>query len=194
MKSTVIPASDAQASIGAELLRSAWTDRMDSFDETKFRNVLSHYPTGVTLVTAMHQGDPVGLIIGSFTSVSLNPPLVGFLVGKRSSTWPRIAASGSFCVNILGHHQEEVCRLFARGSPDRFAAIGWTAERNGMPVLDDVIAWIDCDIDRVDEAGDHWWVIGRVVQLKAVGEGSPLVFVRGGFGHPSIRPQRGGSP
>src|SRR5713226_6074962 len=173
MKSTLVPASDAQASIGAELLRSAWTDRMDSFDETKFRNVLSHYPTGVTLVTAMHQGDPVGLIIGSFTSVSLNPPLVGFLVGKRSSTWPRIAASGS---------------------PDRFAAIGWTAERNGMPVLDDVIAWIDCDIDRVDEAGDHWWVIGRVVQLEAVGEGSPLVFVRGGFGHPSIRPQRGGSP
>ncbi len=173
MKSTVVPASDAQASTGAELLRSAWTDRMDSFDETKFRNVLSHYPTGVTLVTAMHQGDPVGLIIGSFTSVSLNPPLVGFLVGKRSSTWP------------LGHHQQEVCRLFARWSPDRFATVGWTAERNGMPVLDDVIAWIDCDIDRVDEAGDHWWVIGRVVQLEAVSEGSPLVFIRGGFGHPS---------
>src|SRR5260370_33058001 len=105
---------------------------MDSFDETKFRNVLSHYPTGVTLVTAMHQDDPVGLIIGSFTSASLNPPLVGFLVGKRPSTWPRIAASGSFCVNILGHHQAEVCRLFARSRPDRFAAIACPAVRNSM--------------------------------------------------------------
>src|SRR6266436_3286484 len=140
MESTLVAASDAQASTGAELLRSAWTGRMDSFDETKFRSVLSHYPTGVTLVTAMHQGDPVGLIIGSFTSVSLNPPLVGFLVDKRSSTWPRIAASGSFCVNILGHHQEEVCRLFTGRSPDPFAAIAWKPVRNGMPVLNDVIA------------------------------------------------------
>src|SRR5258708_31895528 len=134
----VVATSDPQAVTGDALVRSAWTCRMDSFDETKYRTVLGHYPTGVTLVTAADQGDPVGLIIGSFTSVSLNPPLVGFLVGKRSSTWPRIAASGSFCVNILGHHQEEVCRLFARCRPDPFAAIGWTAERNGMPVLDDV--------------------------------------------------------
>jgi 3-hydroxy-9,10-secoandrosta-1,3,5(10)-triene-9,17-dione monooxygenase reductase component len=155
---------------------------MDSFDEGKFRSVLSTYPTGVALVTAVDAGDPVGLIVGSFTSVSLRPPLVGFLVDKGSSTWPRIVPSGRFCVNVLGHHQEEVCRLFAARSPDRFASIGWSAERNGMPVLEDVIAWIDCDIDRVDEAGDHWWVVGRVRQLETVNDAAPLVFLRGAFG------------
>ena len=185
MTSVVVPVSDPQAVPARDLFRSTWTDHMDSFDETKFRSVLSNYPTGVTLVTATHDGDPVGLIIGSFTSVSLNPPLVGFLVDKRSSTWSRIAASGSFCVNVLGHHQEDVCRLFTGRSPDRFTTIGWKAKRNGMPVLDDVIAWIGCDIDRVEEAGDHWWVVGRVLQLEAVSDSPPLVFVRGGFGHAS---------
>jgi 3-hydroxy-9,10-secoandrosta-1,3,5(10)-triene-9,17-dione monooxygenase reductase component len=182
MESRVVPGNDAQADTGAVPFQGASTDRVTAFDEKKFRTVLGHYPTGVTLVTALHQGDPVGMIIGSFTSVSLNPPLVGFLVGKESTTWPRIAAAGSFCVNVLGHHQQEVCRLFARSSPDRFAATGWQPQRNGVPVLRDAIAWIDCDIDRVDEAGDHWWVIGRVVQLEAGGAGSPLVFVRGSFG------------
>ena len=185
MTSATVSINDSQMGPDCEPSSNARTVHTDVFDETKFRSVLSNYPTGVTLVTATHDGDPVGLIIGSFTSVSLNPPLVGFLVDKRSSTWSRIAASGSFCVNVLGHHQEEVCRLFTGRSPDRFTSIGWHAKRNGMPVLDDVIAWIGCDIDRVEEAGDHWWVVGRVLQLEAVSDSPPLVFVRGGFGHAS---------
>src|SRR5437764_2940282 len=84
-------------------------DHVSSFDEAKFREVLGHYPTGVVVVTAAgDNGPPAGLAIGSFTSVSLDPPLVAFFPDKSSSSWPRIEAAGSFCVNILGEHQEDI--------------------------------------------------------------------------------------
>ena len=157
-------------------------EHLSSFDEAKFRQVLGHYPTGVVVVTAITDGVPAGLAIGSFSSVSLDPPLVAFFPGKSSSSWPLIEAAGSFCVNILGEDQEDICRVFASKGGDKFASIGWKPGRTGAPVINDVIAWIECTIERVDDAGDHWVVLGRVVDLDLGHPGGPLVFFRGGYG------------
>jgi flavin reductase (DIM6/NTAB) family NADH-FMN oxidoreductase RutF len=155
---------------------------LSSFDEAKFRQVLGHFPTGVVVITAVNDGAPAGLAIGSFTSVSLDPPLVAFFPGKSSGSWPQIQQAGYFCVNILGEHQEDICRIFASRGADKFATIGWKRGRTGAPILNDVIGWIECSIERVDEAGDHYFVVGRVIDLDVEHEGGPLIFFRGGYG------------
>ena len=153
-----------------------------SFDAAKFRQVLGHFPTGVTVVTAANDGVPVGLAVGSFASVSLDPPLVAFFPDKASSSWPKIETAGSFCVNILAEDQEDVCRRFASKGDDKFLGLGWKPTASGAPLLDDVLAWIDCGIDSVVEAGDHFCVTGRVRDLAVIHDGGPLVFFRGGYG------------
>ena len=153
-----------------------------AFDSARFRQVLGHFTTGVTVITASAESGPVGLAVGSFSSVSLDPPLVGFFADKGSTSWPKIEATGSFCVNILGEHQEEVCRRFASKEPDKFAGLGWSKAGSGSPLLDGVIAWIDCDIDQVVEAGDHYLVLGAVRELEVGHDGPPLLFFRGGYG------------
>jgi 3-hydroxy-9,10-secoandrosta-1,3,5(10)-triene-9,17-dione monooxygenase reductase component len=152
-------------------------------DGAKFRQVLGHFPTGVTVITAIHEGVPVGLAVGSFASLSLDPPLVLFCPGGQSSSWPKIRAAGSFCVNILGADQEHVCRVFASKEPDKFANLGWAKTAvTGSPRLDGVLAWIDCTIEQVLPGGDHAIVVGAVKDLDATDSSGPLVFYRGGYG------------
>jgi 3-hydroxy-9,10-secoandrosta-1,3,5(10)-triene-9,17-dione monooxygenase reductase component len=154
-----------------------------TIDSARYRQVLGHFPTGVTVITAAGASGPVGLCVGSFSSVSLEPPLVAFFAGKGSTSYPAIEAAGHYCVNILGDDQEAQARVFAGRGDDKFAGIGWRpSAATGAPVLDDVLAWIDCAIDAVHEAGDHWIVVGRVLDLEIGREGGPLVFFRGGFG------------
>ncbi|HEX6416967.1 MAG TPA: flavin reductase family protein [Acidimicrobiales bacterium] len=154
-----------------------------AIDSARYRQVLGHFPTGVTVITAAGERGPVGMCVGSFASVSLDPPLVAFFAGKGSTSYPAIEASGHYCVNILGDDQEEEARVFAGRGDHKFAGIGWRpAAASGAPVLDGVLAWIDCRIDAVHEAGDHWIVVGRVLDLEIGREGGPLVFFRGGFG------------
>jgi flavin reductase (DIM6/NTAB) family NADH-FMN oxidoreductase RutF len=157
-------------------------DGAASFDSARYRQVLGHYPTGVTVITAALDGEAAGMAIGSFSSLSLDPPLVLFCPDRASSSWPRIQAAGAFCVNILAEDQEEICRVFASRGGDKFASIGWRPAPSGAPILDGVLAWVDCTIERVDEAGDHFVVIGRVRDLKVEHEGGPLLFFRGGYG------------
>jgi 3-hydroxy-9,10-secoandrosta-1,3,5(10)-triene-9,17-dione monooxygenase reductase component len=152
-------------------------------DGARFRQVLGHFPTGVTVVTAGTEEGPVGLCVGSFTSVSLHPPLVAFCAGHSSTSYPRIEAAGHFCVNILAEDQEEIARTFAETGDDKFSGIGWRPSVvTRAPVINDVLAWIDCEIGAIHEAGDHWIVVGRVLDLEIGHEGGPLVFFRGGFG------------
>ena len=153
-----------------------------SFDSAKFRQVLGHFPTGVTVVTAAPEGGQVGLAVGSFASVSLDPPLVAFFPDRGSSSWPKIESAGAFCVNILAADQEDLCRRFASEADDKFAGLGWKPAGSGAPRLDGVLAWIDCDIDSVVEAGDHFCVMGRVRDLDVGHDGAPLLFYRGGYG------------
>jgi flavin reductase (DIM6/NTAB) family NADH-FMN oxidoreductase RutF/DNA-binding IclR family transcriptional regulator len=153
------------------------------FDGQKFRQVLGHFPTGVAVVTGMDaDGQPAGMAVGSFTSVSLDPPLVAFMPDRSSTSWPRFRDSGSFCVNILGAEQESVCRTFASRGGDKFADLAWRAAGSGAPLLDGVLAWIDCDTEVVHEAGDHYIVIGRVRDLDIGTPALPLVFFQGGYG------------
>lgn len=153
------------------------------FDSAKYRQVLGHFPTGVTVITAAPDDGPVGLAVGSFSSVSLDPPLVAFFPSRASSSWPRIEATGSFCVNILGVDQEDVCRRFASKDADKFEGLGWRPAGSGSPLLDGVLAWIDCDIEATTEAGDHFYVLGRVRELEVgTADAGPLVFFRGGYG------------
>lgn len=151
------------------------------FDSARFRQVLGHFPTGVCVVAGMHEDQPVGLAIGSFFSVSLEPPLVGFCAGKGSSTWPKLKAAGRFCVNVLGADQEEVSRVFASREADKFAAIGWDHSPLGSPRIKGSLAWIDCEIEAVHDAGDHEIAIGAVADLSVEDERHPLIFFRGGY-------------
>jgi flavin reductase (DIM6/NTAB) family NADH-FMN oxidoreductase RutF/DNA-binding IclR family transcriptional regulator len=157
-------------------------------DAQHFRHVLGHFPTGVVVITAMgDNGKPAGMAVGSFTSVSLNPPLVAFLPDKSSSSWPKIETTGRFCVNVLTSAQEHVCRAMASKAEDKFAGIDWRPAGSGAPIIDGVAAWIDCDIDTVHEAGDHYIVIGRVRDLDIADPVLPLIFYQGGYGRFSPR-------
>lgn len=152
-------------------------------DPQHFRRVLGNFPTGVVVVTAVDaSGEPAGMAVGSFTSVSLDPPLVAFLPDKSSTSFPRIASARTFCVNVLSHEQEAVCRAFATRGAEKFAGLTWRPAGSGSPILDGVIAWIDCELESVSDAGDHFIVIGRVRELEAPGASLPLVFFQGGYG------------
>lgn len=154
-----------------------------SIDPMLYRNVLGHLPTGVSVIATLDEGRPVGLAAGSFFSVSLEPPLVGFCVTLTSSTWPAIERSGRFAVSVLADDQVEVCRRFAAKGPDKFAGVAWTpAPVTGAPLIDGAVAHIDCDLDRQVLAGDHWIVIGAVRHLSLHrAEAGALVFARGGY-------------
>lgn len=158
-----------------------------TIDPHDFRRILGHYPTGVCAITAVQpDGVPAAMIVGSFTSVSLDPPLVAFFPAKSSSSWPRIEAVGKFCVNILASDQQPLCRQIAAPGPDKFAGIVHRVSANGSPILDDVVAWIDCALDAVHEAGDHYIVLGKVVALEVDRPERPLLFFQGSYGEFSL--------
>jgi len=157
--------------------------RAPAIDPAEFRSVLGHYPTGVALVTAVSDdGEPIGMVVGSFTSVSLDPPLVAYLPMKSSGTFARLREAGSFCVNVLGAEQEDSCRSFARRGEDKFAGVSWRPAPSGAPIVDGAVAWIDCTQASVTEAGDHYIVLGEVTSLGVEKPAAPLLFFQGGYG------------
>lgn len=148
-----------------------------------FRDVLGNVPTAVVAITAMDEdGKPTGMTVGSFTSVSLDPPLVAFLPDKSSSTFPRIERAGRFCANILTANQEDVCRSLAIKGGDKFARLRWDESPFGTPHIEGAIGWIDCTITDIHDGGDHLIVVGAVETLRADHRASPLIFLRGGYG------------
>jgi flavin reductase (DIM6/NTAB) family NADH-FMN oxidoreductase RutF/DNA-binding IclR family transcriptional regulator len=158
-------------------------DSAVKFSSTEFRQVLGQYPTGVVVVAAtQEEGPPVALTVGSFTSVSLDPALVAFCPDKASSSWPKIAGRGAFCVNVLGADQEGLCRNFAIKSQDKFHSVAWRPSGTGSPIIDGAVAWIDCTTESVQEVGDHYLVIARVQDLAIESGRLPLLFFRGGYG------------
>ncbi|MBW5482436.1 flavin reductase family protein [Streptomyces bambusae] len=167
-------------------LRAVGEDERAPVSPAEFRAVLGNFASGVTVITAPpgeEEDGPAGFACQSFASLSLDPPLVTFMVARTSTTWPRIARAGVFCVNILGSDQGELCRAFAVSGADKFAGVTHTpAPVTGSPRLDDVPAWIDCRIHAVHTGGDHLIVVGRVEAMGAAGEGDPLLFHKGRFG------------
>ena len=157
-------------------------ERSGQIDAERFRRVLGHLPTGVTVVTANGAEGPVAMSANSVTSVSLEPPLILFCPAKSSETWPRIRDSGRFCVNVFAAHHDEMSRRFSARGVDRFAGVAWH-QRPAGPALDDAVAWIECSVDAVHEAGDHLIVVGAVDRLEMRdADVEPLVFFRGRYG------------
>lgn len=154
-----------------------------AIDSAHFRTVMGHFATGVTIVTAVHEGTPVGFTAQSFVSLSLDPPLIAVCPSISSSSWPRIAAADGMCVNILAADQETLGRSFAASGTDKFAGVGWhPSPITGAPILAGCLAWVDCRIEASYEGGDHLVVVARVLELGGGEGGEPLLFYRGGFG------------
>jgi flavin reductase (DIM6/NTAB) family NADH-FMN oxidoreductase RutF len=153
-------------------------------DPILYRTVMGHFPTGVTVVASQSEGRPVGLAIGSFFSISLDPPLVGFCVGRSSSTWPIMSEVGTFGISVLAEDQHETSGRFASKAADKFEGISWEpAPVTGSPLIHGAVAHIDCELYEVHPGGDHVIVEGLVKSLDVHrGDVGPLVFFKGGYG------------
>ena len=148
----------------------------------RFRDVLGRFASGVTVVTSISGGAPVGLTCQSFSSVSLNPPLVLFIPAKTSRAWPAIQRSGKFCVNFLSADQAELSNQMASRGVDKFGDVTWTpAPATGSPMIEGTLGYVDCQIHHVHEAGDHYVVIGRVLDLAVHDAEQPLLFFEGKY-------------
>jgi flavin reductase (DIM6/NTAB) family NADH-FMN oxidoreductase RutF len=164
--------NDAQPALEDSPANSRW-----------YRHVLGHFPTGVCVITAAApDGSLSGMAVGSFTSVSLDPPLVGFFPDRSSTSWPRIGQAGRFCVNVLSADQESLSLQFASKIPDKFKGLEFRRSRAGNPVLAGVVAWIDCEVRSVSDCGDHFLVLGHVIELHVEKAAKPLVFWQGRHG------------
>ncbi|MGM5068763.1 flavin reductase [Rhodococcus qingshengii] len=155
----------------------------NNINPSHFRQVMGQYPTGVVVISTTIPGEPVAaLTIGSFSSVSLNPPLVAFYPDQSSSSWPKIHAQGRFTINVLSADQEALCRQFARKGADKFAGVSWHPAPSGSPLIEGATAWLDCELHDVQEVGDHYLVIARVTAMDSAANRLPLLFFRGGYG------------
>jgi flavin reductase (DIM6/NTAB) family NADH-FMN oxidoreductase RutF len=159
------------------------SDVLSPVDPRALRSVLGRFATGVAVVTTTSpDGQPVGMTVNSFTSVSLDPPLVLFCVNRDSQLRPVFANADAFVVNVLRESQKELSRRFARPGLDRFGTRRPVPGRSGAPLLDSPLAAIECHTDRVVAAGDHDVVIGRVVAMHAPSDdGPPLVYYGGAY-------------
>jgi flavin reductase (DIM6/NTAB) family NADH-FMN oxidoreductase RutF len=152
-------------------------------DPAVFRETLGHYPTGVAVVTAIaDDGDPVGMIVGTFSSVSMDPPLIAFYPMSTSRSFAQVRTAKAFCVNVLASDQEPFCRKFATAGENKFDGVDWKPAPLGSPILDGAVSWIECTFEDVREAGDHFIVLGRVEDLAVERSTLPLLFFQGGYG------------
>lgn len=149
--------------------------------QRSFRDILGRFTTGVVLVTARTPTGPAGMAVNSFTSVSLDPPLVALCAAHSSTTWPQIRATGGFAVTILGDRHEDLCRTFSTKGVERFGGRDWAFTRAGHPIAADGLAWLDCRISATHPAGDHDVVIAEALEGDVAGDGDPLVFHAGRF-------------
>lgn len=152
-----------------------------TLDEMSIRRALSEFATGVTVVTTSGPGGPYGFACQSFSSLSLNPPLVLFTVMKSSRTWPHIEASGTFTVNVLTEEQKSVSAAFGRRGEEKFSHGHWEASPLGNPVLGGCAIWIDCTVDAVYDGGDHHIVVGAIKDIGHRQDSCPLVYHRGSY-------------
>ncbi len=154
-----------------------------AIDPALFRETLGHYPTGVAVVTAVAEdGKPVGMVVGTFSSVSLDPPLIAFFPASTSKSFEQLRTARTFAVNVLASDQEPVCRKLATSGADKFDGVRWRPGMLGSPIIEGAVSWIDCTFEDIREAGDHYIVLGRVHELAVERPTLPLLFFQGGYG------------
>lgn len=156
---------------------------MAEIDPALFRNTMGQFCSGVVIATGQDADGPAGFAAQSFVSLSLEPPLVALCPARTSSSWPRLRDSGSFCINVLGAEQQDVCAQFAQSGGDKFAHMDWHTGVTGSPILAGVIAYIDCTLEAELDGGDHTIAVGRVQELAVTDpQQDPLLFFRGQYG------------
>lgn len=157
-----------------------------TFDARALRDAFGSFLTGVTVVTTHNaDGAPIGFTANSFTSVSLDPPLLLVCLAKTSRNYATLTEAKGFGVNILAEDQKDVSNTFARPVEDRFAAVAWKTGPFGAPVFADVAAWFDCSMHELVDAGDHVILIGRVEGFENSGK-TGLGYARGGYFTPAL--------
>lgn len=150
-------------------------------DSQQLRNVMGHFATGVTVITTKDKtGKPFGLTANAFTSLSLNPPLALICIDKKVQCYYCFDESKVFAANILNEGQEQLSRRFATKGIEKFGGIKWHTGMNGLPLLDDAIGYIECEIVKSYDGGDHTVYVGEVVNATAAGD-RPLVFFKGKY-------------
>ncbi|MCW2777567.1 MAG: flavin reductase domain protein FMN-binding protein [Frankiales bacterium] len=157
---------------------------MQSLPETgpvRFREVLSHFASGVVVVTAVVDGTPLGLTCQSFTSLSLDPPLVLFCPAKTSRSWPLVSQAPHLCINVLSTEQQALSDAFARSGSDKFAGVDWSPTPAGAPALAGAHAHLEASVRDVFEGGDHWIVTCTVSALDAAPDLAPLLYYRSSY-------------
>ncbi|SDQ70093.1 flavin reductase family protein [Thermostaphylospora chromogena] len=156
-------------------------NRLTSTNVDHYKAVLGRFCTGVTVVTSLYEGKPVGFTCQSFCALSLEPPLVLLCLQKTSTTWPKIRRSGRLAINVLGEHQQAIGRRFGRTGIDRFAGVEWRPSPAGMPLLSGTLAWLECRLTEEIDAGDHTIAVAAVDELGTGPAQQPLLFFQGRF-------------
>ncbi|GCE30028.1 flavin reductase [Dictyobacter alpinus] len=152
-------------------------------DHSEFRLALSHFASGVTVITTQHQGQLHGTTVSSFCSLSLNPPLILVGIDLHATIHDLIIASEVFVVNILAEHAEDLSRHFARRTPEKFAGIAYTFGQLGVPLLDDALTTLECRLVARYPGGDHAIFVGEVVSTAIRPQHQPLLYYRSRYGH-----------
>ena len=147
----------------------------------RLRDIFGTFASGLTVITSSTAQGPAGFTCQSFASLSLEPALVTFSPARTSSTWPVLRDAGSFTVNILPAGHQHLAGQFARSGTDKFAGVSHTPSPLGNPILDDALAWIDCELHAEYDGGDHTIVVAAVRHLSARADAEPLLFFKGRY-------------
>ncbi|HTF47181.1 MAG TPA: flavin reductase family protein [Pseudonocardia sp.] len=150
-------------------------------DPRVLRDIYGQFPSGVAAVCALVDGSPVGMAVSSFTSVSVQPPLVSVCIANTSTTWPVLRAGRRLGVSVLGEAHEEACRRLAARTDDRFRGLDLHVSGNGAVLVDGAPAWLDCSVEAEYPAGDHTVVLLRIAGFRIDPRARPLIFHRSGF-------------
>jgi flavin reductase (DIM6/NTAB) family NADH-FMN oxidoreductase RutF len=164
-----------------QLLQEFLSGRLSSFDPRELRTAFGTFMTGVTIVTtAGTDGQPRGFTANSFTSLSIEPPLLLICIGKGAASREVFESARGFAVNILSEHQKDTSVLFASKRPDKFQHTTWRPGPFGNPLIDGAAAWFDCARHQVIDAGDHIILIGHIEAFSYT-DANPLGYARGGY-------------
>jgi 3-hydroxy-9,10-secoandrosta-1,3,5(10)-triene-9,17-dione monooxygenase reductase component len=147
----------------------------------RLRDIFGTFASGLTVITSSTPQGPAGFTCQSFASLSLDPALVTFSPARTSTTWPVLRSAGSFTINILPAEHQHLAGQFARSGADKFAGVSYTPSPLGNPVLDDALAWLDCELRAEHDGGDHTIVVAAVRHLDARVDAEPLLFFKGRY-------------
>jgi len=155
---------------------------LDAGDPSHFRQALGRFASGVVVIAGIDGGEPVGMTCQSFSSLSLDPPLVLFSAATTSTSFPRLRSAERLCINVLAHDQDPLAAQFARSGTDKWSGVEWSAGENGAPRIAGAAMWCEGSIDAVHEAGDHFIAVVEVTRLATTaGPSAPLIFHEGRY-------------